>query len=315
VQWTAVAACDGRAGWARCAARACLLAAVLAGAPLPAPAQGTGPAAELRQRYESLKPQLANNAFGHPLHLESGQAGGVLRGEIHAAVDQPFATVSAALDEAGNWCDVLILHLNVKQCRASAGRAGGPGAVGERVLAVYLGAKRAQSAEGATRVEFAYRVAVANAEFLQVVLEAEKGPMGTRDYRIVFSAIPLQDRRAFVRLSYSYGYGAMAKVAMQAYLATMGRDKVGFTIVDRRPDGQPVYVDGVRGVVERNAMRYYLAVGAYLDNVAAPPAEQVERRLRAWFAATERYARQLHEVEENEYLDMKRREVERQRGG
>jgi hypothetical protein len=309
-----VAACETSSA-RRCPAAWLLCAALLAGAPSLSPAQGSGPAAELRQRFETLQPQLANNAFGRPLHLESGHAGGVLRGEIHAVVDQPFATVSAALDAAGNWCDVLILHLNIKQCRAIAGSAPGPGAGGERVLAVYLGAKRAQSAEGATRVEFAYRVAVANAEFLQVVLEADKGPMGTRDYRIVFSAIPLQDRRAFVRLSYSYGYGTMARVAMQGYLATMGRDKVGFTIVDRRPDGEPVYVDGVRGVVERNAMRYYLAVGAYVDNVAAPPGEQVERRLRAWFAATERYARQLHEIGENEYLDMKRREIERQRGG
>ena len=69
----------------------------------------------------------------------------------------------------------------------------------------------------------------------------------------------------------------------------------------------------LRGVVERNTMRYYLAIEAYLGSLSAPPAEQQERRLRDWFAATERHARQLHEMERDEYLTMKRNEVQRQR--
>jgi len=43
--------------------------------------------------------------------------------------------------------------------------------------------------------------------------------------------------------------------AMQAYLATIGSAKVGFTILDRR-DGKPVYQGGVLGLLERNTMRY-----------------------------------------------------------
>ena len=34
--------------------------------------------------------------------------------------------------------------------------------------------------------------------------------------------------------------------------------------------------------------------------------------LRDWFAATERYPRQLHELEQDEYLVMKRKEYQRQ---
>ena len=38
----------------------------------------------------------------------------------------------------------------------------------------------------------------------------------------------------------------------------------------------------------------------------------LEKSLRDWFAAIERYPRQLHElVEQGEYLDMKRREYSR----
>jgi hypothetical protein len=61
-------------------------------------------------------------------------------------------------------------------------------------------------------------------------------------------------------------------------------------------------------------MRYYLAIDTYLDTFDATPREQLDRRLRQWFAATEQYPRQLHEVDEPEYLDMKRKEIDRQRG-
>jgi hypothetical protein len=64
-------------------------------------------------------------------------------------------------------------------------------------------------------------------------------------------------------------------------------------------------VGGERGSLERNAMRYYLAVIAYVG----PPPGQTEQRLRAWFQLTERYAVQLHEL--NEYLDEKHRELRR----
>ena len=59
-------------------------------------------------------------------------------------------------------------------------------------------------------------------------------------------------------------------------------------------------------------MRYYLAIDSYLKEMDAPPAEQQERRLRSWFSATERYARQLHEVERDDYMQMKRDEIRRQ---
>jgi hypothetical protein len=59
-------------------------------------------------------------------------------------------------------------------------------------------------------------------------------------------------------------------------------------------------------------MRYYLAIDAYLG---APDAKQLPGRLATWFDSTERYARQLHEVERNDYLTMKRNEYKRMEGG
>ena len=99
---------------------------------------------------------------------------------------------------------------------------------------------------------------------------------------------------------------------MQGYLATIGRDKVGFTATGKLANGQPAYIQGVRGVVERNTMRYYLAIDAYLAALAAPPEEQLEKRMQHWYNATDQYARQLHEMERDDYLKMKRSEYQRQ---
>jgi hypothetical protein len=98
-------------------------------------------------------------------------------------------------------------------------------------------------------------------------------------------------------------------MAMQGYLATVGRDKVGFTRVS---SGGSDYIGGVRGVVERNTMRYYLAIDAYLGALSSPAPEQFEKRLNNWFSSTERFPHQLHEIDRQQYLDMKRSEYARQ---
>ncbi|HEV2039631.1 MAG TPA: hypothetical protein VGT81_06220, partial [Casimicrobiaceae bacterium] len=120
--------------------------------------------------------------------------------------------------------------------------------------------------------------------------------------------------RTFFHLSYGYSFGVAARVAMATYLRSVGREKVGFTIVERKPDGSPRYVKGIRGAVERNVMRYYFALVAYLHACSLPPHEQLEVRLRDWFAFTERYSLQLHELEQKEYLDMKRRQYQQGNG-
>jgi hypothetical protein len=76
--------------------------------------------------------------------------------------------------------------------------------------------------------------------------------------------------------------------------------------------GPPGLVGGVRGVMERNTMRYYLAIEAFLGALAAPPQARFEKRIRDWFAASERYPLQLHELDRAEYLGMKRVENLRQ---
>jgi hypothetical protein len=258
----------------------------------------------LRARHEALRAQLADNPFGRPLYVESSETSGQHKGAIYAVIDQPFKRVSTALRHAAQWCDVLILQPNVKNCEAASNG-------GSETLGLFVARKTADSLDEAHRADFSYHVPAAGADYMQVALNAPEGPFGTTDYRIRFEAAPLDSNRTFLHLAYSYTLRTAARMGMSMYLSTAGRDKVGFSVASRTPDGRPVYVGGVRGVVERNTMRYYLAVEAYLGTLDAPVAERMEKRLRAFYAALERYPRQLHEFELAEYLDIKRRDATR----
>ena len=270
----------------------------------PAAATEGHSAAALKAKYSELAPQLKNNQFQRPLVLNSSESSGSLKGDIYAVLDYPFDAVNSAFNDTDHWCDMLILHLNTKYCRASSDN-------GNSKLAVSIGKKHDQPLADAYRVNFNFGKATSAPGYLDVLLSSRDGPMGTSDYRILLEAVALDGGHTFVHLTYSYAYGMAARIAMQAYLATVGRGKIGFT---RTGNGgsQDDYLGGVRGVVERNTMRYYLAIDAYLSATSGSANEQLEQRLNNWFAATERYARQLHEVERGDYLQMKRSEYQRQ---
>ena len=137
------------------------------------------------------------------------------------------------------------------------------------MLKLHVGRKFDQPLADAYPFDFHYQVEAVEAGYLRVTLHAPLGPLGTRDYRIVLDVLALPEQRSFLHLSYAYSYGVAASLAMQGYLATGGRDKVGFSIVGKTASGEPQYLDGMRGVVERNTMRYYLAIDAYLGAALA----------------------------------------------
>lgn len=260
---------------------------------------------QLRAKYTELSKQLNNNQFKRALYLNSMESSHDLKGEVYAVVNYPFATVNKALNDPTHWCDVLILHVNIKYCHAANNQAG-------TVLTVDLGKKYDQPLADAHRVEFNYHEIATTPDYFAIELKAENGPLSTRDYRIWIEATPIKGGRTFLHFTYAYAFGLPGKLAMQGYLATIGRNKVGFTVTGKQPDGKPTYIQGVRGVVERNTMRYYLAIDAYLAALNAPTQDVLEQRLQNWFNSADQYYRQLHEVERDDYLAMKRKEYQRQ---
>lgn len=262
-----------------------------------------GEADELRLRHAQLADALRVNPYQRPLHIESMQSGDRLRGEIHAVLAHPFAPVRDALSVPAHWCDILILPFNTKHCRTA-------GDAGALQLLLRIGRKYDQPADKAFRLAFTFRPQAARADYFEAWLEADDGPVGTRDYRIVVAAVPLEGGRTFLRLDYTYRFGMAGRLAMRAYLATAGAGKVGFT-TSPGASGRTVPTGGMRGAIERNAMRYYLAIDTYLDSRAVPPAQQADWRVGHWFDATERYPRQLHEMDKATYVALKRGEIAR----
>lgn len=283
--------------------RAFVFLAVLLSA-LAAHAGGLMGAQALRAHHAAITPALAASEFGGPLLLRSDEAPRRIEGEVYAVLEHPFETVSSAFADPAQWCEILILHLNTKGCRETSPK-------GTPRIEIRVGKKEPQPPEDATLVAFDWRGASRNADYLSVLMDAEDGPYDTRDYRLFVESIPLDAKHTFIHMGYAFSYGGASSLAMKVYLATFARDKVGFTH-ERAPTSRDAgFVGGVRGIVERNTMRYYLCIDSYLGALSLPPAQRAEKAITTWFDATERYARQLHEMERDEYLRMKREEVRR----
>ena len=266
--------------------------------------ESTQTANAMLEKHAELKSSLAQNQYRRPLFLESAETADTVSSTAYAVLDSPFSAVSETFKKPDHWCDVLILHINTKYCQATTNTS-------PSTLAVNIGKKTPQTLSESFLLEFSYRVISSSPDYLAVRLHADKGPLSTTDYQMVLQAVPLPEGKTFINLRYSYGYGLAGRLAMQAYLATIGRDKVGFSKLSQEPSSS--FVGGMRGTVERNTMRYFLAIEAYLASLKQPSAQQFNSRIQYWFDATEQYSRQLHEVDRSDYIQMKKDEYLRQR--
>lgn len=282
----------------------CLLLTCALGVPMVAFAQDEA-AQVMRATHASLQAKLDHNQFNQPIVLVSSETPDALKGDVYAVINYSMGAVTAGLNNPTRWCDVMLLHINTKYCHAQTGSA-------TTRLSVNLGGKKPEELSDATRVDFDYRVLTATPDYLAIGLDAKEGPMGTSNFHIQFEGLALPDGKSFIHMGYSYRMNFAAQLAMSTYLGTVASGKVGFTVIDQQPNGQNQYIGGMRGLIERNTMRYYMAINAYLEAATAAPGAQFERRLQNWFTAVEQYPRQLHEMDRQEYVAMKRAENQRQ---
>ena len=240
-----------------------------------------------------MRADLASSSFKRPMLLKSSDTSNGLKGDVYAIVDQPLPMLAQALGTPFQWCEAMLLHINNRKCTVSNGASGD-----EITLSVVR--KYDQPVDNSFRLPFAFKLIDNTSQHLEVSLGASSGPLGTSNYRIVVEAVPIDASHSFLHFSYSYEENFLAHTAMQAYLATFGRSKVGFTVIGQTPEGTPEYVGGTHGLVERNAMRYFLALDAHVNATKDP-----ESARNAWFSATEKYPRQLHEIDRATYLELK----------
>lgn len=265
-------------------------------AELPSPG-GTA----LLAKYPAIRTKLLKNQFGIPLYLESREDHNSLHVHVYGIFEYSFDSVRDALQSPANWCDLNLLLFNIKACtfRKTAD---------QWLLTLYSGRKYYQPPKDTFKLDFRFRIAARQPEYLAVELIAKQGPLLTRDHQVRIEAAPLDRARTLFHFSYNYRYGLMARAAIKSYFATIGRDKKGFSIIATDRKGDPVYLGGARGSVERNAVRYYLALQTFMDTVALPVNQRFEKRISRWYDLTARFPQQLYEMDKGAYLANKRRE-------
>lgn len=258
-------------------------------------------ATELNEKYEEIEESLFENAYGIPIFLESDGEKDLMQGEVYGVIYHPFRMLSQSLSSIKNWCEIMPQHLNIKACTYEY-------IDNQCRLTFFTAGKKYKKADNAYKLKYKFLVDASNDEYFNATLNAKDGPLDTKDYNIIVSAIPLGDTSIFVHISYQYRNGFVTRIAMSTYLATIGRNKIGFSIEGHDNESKPIYIKGIRGVIERNAMRYYFAIMSYLNTQTEKNDKRFESRISHWFDMTERYHKQLHELDKLDYLKYKKKE-------
>ncbi len=281
-----------------------LFAVIYCGFPIHAfagTAASDGEYETLFMQYKSIQHLLENNQYSAPVYIRSGFEENSAEGEVYAVIDHDFKDILTTLNSPGNWCDVLLLHINVKGCDTGFNNKT------HRVLALYVGSSSYQTPDEALEMLYQFTTVKSSPDYLHVRLNAGDGPLGTSDYLLTFEAIPNDKSTSIIRFKYSYRYGFIAKLALDGYLATIGRHKVGFTVTNYDKAHNPVYIKGLQGIVERNAMRYFLAIQSFLDSPNMGR-ELWNNRILRYNDLASRFQLQFVEIREKEYIETKQKE-------
>ena len=253
----------------------------------------------LQDRYFVLK----ESKYNLPIHINSKIDKNTLTGEVYGIVENSeltFEKLSNAFARLQNWCDFIPLHLNVKTCVYSQYE-------GKSYLTFYVGRKQYEAPDDVYAVRYRFQVIEKTKKYFKVIITADKGPARTRNFRMQLDAMKINGHIYYHMIS-SYQPSRISRLGTNIYLKTSGSKKVGFSVVGTDRDGKPIYVRGIRGVIERNVIRYYLASMAFINTQHLPPNEQFEARIQNWYDETERYHRQLFEMKKYKYLQVKRKE-------
>ena len=266
---------------------------------------GAAAAARPRQGAEILldtyvrnSAKLQKNNFGIPLFMESYEKDDKVHVDVYWIFDHPFSSVVNVLKVPANWCDILSLYPNIKACTFRDQPGNG-------LLTFYLGRKVYQLPEDARQIIFHYRNTGLQQGYLDTVLNSDAGPFGTKDHRLRVEAVPVDGGKTFVHVSYAYSDSVALRLAGKIYFATLGRGKVGFTETGTDRNGAPVFIGGPRGAIERNAVRCYFAIQAFMNALNYPEDNRFSMRLNEWYDLTIRYKRQLFDLDKKDYLTIK----------
>jgi hypothetical protein len=255
----------------------------------------------LLDTYHRNVAKLETNSFGLPLFLESFERDARVHVDVYGIFDHPFSSVVNVLKVPASWCDIVSLHPNVKACTYRE-------LPGAWLLTFYIGRKVYQPPEDTRQVIYHCRKVDQQQRYLDIILNADAGPFGTKDHWMRFEALPVDGGRTFVHVSYSYNDSAALRLAEKVYFTTLGWGKAGFTVTGTYRNGKPVYIGGPRGAIERNAVRYYFAIQSFMNTLHYPEKSRFDMRISEWYDLTSRYRQQLFDLDKKDYLTFKTKE-------
>lgn len=253
----------------------------------------------LLDHYHQLRNGTGETLPGTRINLTSSDQDSVLSAEVNSIVETPFETLADALAQPENWCQFIPLHFNIKACTYQM-------IDGQAQLTFYSGRKTYQPPEDSYEMTYQFVVMQHDESQLRLHLHADRGPVGTKRYQIVLAAIPVEEG-TLLHIESSYRPSFLSTMLTRSYLATVGRGKVGFSLkTDKEGKAKPV--QGIKGIIERNVMRYHIAINTFLSTQSLPDANRHEVTMTRWFRENDSYPRQLHEMDEEDYLNIKRKE-------
>jgi hypothetical protein len=256
----------------------------------------------LLDKYNEIEKELEKNSGPIPFHVESFANNRACRVDIYGIIKCPFDTVQNELLVPTNWCEIVLPHPVVRACTYKK--------VNETwLLNIYHVNEFSEPLKDAYQMKFVYRISELQPVYFDIALTAHEGPSHTKDHQFGLEAIPLENNTTFIHLRYSFGYSALGYFLMKIF----GGGKVGFSVIRTDSAGNPVYAGGLRGLVERDVVCYYLAILAYLDTLKIPADQRFEKRVSQWYDLAALYNKQLLGMEvEKEYLTYKSHDWESQ---
>lgn len=266
--------------------RAILIFGILIASPKPAWCRENWPQSSIQQ---SLRSASLQSPF--PIAVVSEQQGELARVAISAVLPVPYPDIRTFAGDGNAWCEGFFTNIYVKACYKKS----------TQLSIYYANNSEYQPLPDAYRFDYRLRQQLATHQGLSLAFYADSGPLSSWDYRIRLEAEPHDEQHSRVRFVYQMRYGLIARSALFVYLKTLGSGKKGFS-----RDAQGEVIEGVRGILERNAMRYLLALSAYFQNSQA--GKPLATSLKLWHDYARVFQSELDEVPWQQYQALKLRE-------
>ncbi len=254
---------------------------------------------QLMEKYEQIERDRHYHSFGFLVESSVNKNGCDV--ELYGTTQHPFSRLSDELRSPDNLCHILLLHPNVRGCAYQKIN-------GASVLTVHQVNKFDRPLKDAYIIKYKYQVIAQDSQLLSLLLSADRGPFQTKDHQFSLKAIPLGKDTTLIKIGYSFRYGPGSYLLIKSYFAVWGNRMIGFSKPARQSGPGNVYVRGLRGATERNIVRYYLAIIAYMDTVNDQEDQRFQDRINRWYDLTTRYKKQLYFADKDRYVALKRRD-------